>query len=164
VTRSGAEYADEEQEALGMKIGHYVHNSLILALGAAQEAVWRDVNDRLRSEGCNLMQALLLIAIFLEQGEPVTPSALAATLRTTRGNVSHGVTHLEKRKLLRRTLSAADARSYHLTLTAEGQRAAIRLIAVIDGHERRFEDVFGRADVDALIARLGAIAEAARVT
>lgn len=128
-----------------MRIEEYVKNSLPLAVAASYEAIWSDLNLRLREEKCSFLQALILIALFFESREPresVTPSQLAGSLGASRGNVSHSLSLLERRRLLRRELSASDARSYRLSLLPEGKNLACRLVGVLDRVERLFEQAW----------------------
>jgi DNA-binding MarR family transcriptional regulator len=59
---------------------------------------------------------LVLAAIFFEKKGGVKPSYLAETLQTTRGNVSHCISSLEAKGLLRRRIDAEDARALELVL------------------------------------------------
>src|SRR5215210_7360580 len=121
-----------------MKIQQYINSSLILAIGSNYDTVWRDLNAQLKQEHCNLLQAVILISIFFEQSERVTPSELAAIFRTTRGNVSHCISHLERRGFLKRVLDQQDARSYRLVIRPEGKKTAVRLIKIIHDLENHF--------------------------
>ena len=145
-----------------MKIQKFINSSLILAIGANYDTVWRDLNTKLKEENCNLLQAMILVSIFFEQNEEVTPSVLANILGTTRGNVSHCISHLEKRGCLRRSLSESDARSYKLILKPEGKKVALRLIQVIDGLEDYFERQLGKQAVQLTIDGMNAVQTAYR--
>jgi DNA-binding MarR family transcriptional regulator len=137
-----------------MEIEKFVQNSLLLAIGSSYDTILRDLNFRLREENCNLLQALILISLFFEKEEPVSPSKLAETLGTTRGNISHGISHLEKHRLLRRKLNDKDARSYLLVLRPEGRRLAVRLIKTIDSVENYFERKFGAQEVRSTVQKI----------
>jgi DNA-binding MarR family transcriptional regulator len=145
-----------------MKIQKFVSGSLILAIGSNYDTVWRDLNEKLKEESCNLLQAIILIAIFFEQSEAVTPSDLADILGATRGNVSHCISHLERRGFLRRTLNEKDARSYNLVLKPAGKKTALRLIQVIDGLEDYFERQLGKQVVQSTIDSMNAVRAAYR--
>lgn len=140
-----------------MKIQQYVRNSLILAIGSNYDTVWRDLNSKLKKENCNLLQAVILISIFFEQTDSVTPSDLAAIFRTSRGNVSHCISHLEKRGFMKRSLDEKDARSYRLILKPEGKKVALRLIKIIDDLESHFERQLGKQAVQTTIDNMNAI-------
>jgi DNA-binding MarR family transcriptional regulator len=145
-----------------MKIKNYVQNSLLLAIGTSYDTIWRDLNFKLKEENCNLLQAVILISLFFEESDSVTPSVLADIFHTTRGNVSHCISHLEKRGWIKRQLDEKDARSYRLILKAEGKKAATRLIKIIDEIETFFENDFGKQNVRSTISSLWRIEEAYR--
>ena len=137
-----------------MKIEKFVQNSLLLAIGSSYDTILRGLNSKLKQENCNLMQALILISLFFEKNDTVSPSQLAEILGTTRGNISHGVSHLEKRRLLRRKLNEKDARSYQLILRPDGRRLAVKLIQTIDSVENYFEQKFGAQEVRGTVQRI----------
>jgi DNA-binding MarR family transcriptional regulator len=143
-----------------MKIEKFIDGSLILAIGANYDTVWRDLNAKLKDENCNLLQAIILISLFFEQSEDVTPSTLASVLGTTRGNVSHCVSHLERNGYLRRALNDDDARSYRLIMKPEGKKVAVRLIKIIDGLESYFEERLGKQIVQSTISTMTSIRQA----
>jgi DNA-binding MarR family transcriptional regulator len=146
-----------------MKIKSYVQNSLLLAIGTSYDTIWRDLNFKLKKEDCNLLQAVILISLFFEESDSVTPSVLAEIFHTTRGNVSHCISHLEKRGWIKRQLDEKDARSYRLILKAEGKKAATRLIKIIDDIETFFEIDFGKQNVRNTISALWRIEETYRL-
>ena len=145
-----------------MKITQYVNNSLLLAIGSGYDTVWRDLNLRLKKEDCNLLQALILISIFFEQSDAVNPSGLAEIFRTTRGNISHCVSHLERRGFLKRALDEGDARRYRLLIKPEGRKTALRLMRVIDELENYFEKQLGKQGVQSTIENITTISAAYR--
>jgi DNA-binding MarR family transcriptional regulator len=156
-----------------MRIREYVNKSLLFAIAANYDAVWRDFNARLRKEQCNFLEAMILIALFFEtrktgaDGRPaspvrVRPAALASIFGTTRANLSHGITRLERTGLLKRLVVEGDARGYELVLKPEGKRVALRLIEAIDRLERYFESELGVGEVEGAIARLGRISSVYR--
>jgi DNA-binding MarR family transcriptional regulator len=137
-----------------MKIKQYIQRSLLLAIGTSYDTVWKELNTRLRKEECNLLQAIILISIFFEPSETVTPSTLAEIFRTTRGNISHCLSHLEKKGFIKRQLDSSDARKYRLTLTPEGKKLALKLMKMIDAFEDTFEKRIGKQNVHKLIETL----------
>jgi DNA-binding MarR family transcriptional regulator len=152
-----------------MKIQEFTRRSLLLAIGSSYDTILRDLNTHLRKEDCSLLQALILISLFFESTATapasigaVTPSRLAETLRASRGNVSHSLSSLEKRGLIQRRLSEADARSYFLQLRPAGRKLACRLIRVIDELEGFFEARLGRDGVDGAIQSFARLAETYR--
>jgi DNA-binding MarR family transcriptional regulator len=154
-----------------MQIREYVKKSLLFAIAANYDAVWRDFNARLRKEHCNFLEAMILIALFFETREMrktgtdaaplapvrVRPAVLASIFGTTRANLSHGITRLERTGLLKRLLVEGDARGYELVLKPDGKRAALRLIEAVDRLERHFESELGAGEVEGAITKLGKI-------
>lgn len=105
----------------------------------------------LAADGLNFLDGLVLVAIFFEAPRQTKPSELAETLATTRGNVSHSISSLEAKGLVRRKIDPEDARAYLLTLKPAGKRAAFRVISAFDQMQRAFEAEVGKtALADAL--------------
>jgi DNA-binding MarR family transcriptional regulator len=126
-----------------MKITRYLSSSPLFALEQAQRGFYQDFQDRLSEEALSSLQAWVLLAIYFERPIAVPPSKLAETLGTTRSNLSHCVSSLEKRKLLRRQLNPNDSRSYHLSLRHEGAKLVLRLIRLFDRAQSGFEKQSG---------------------
>lgn len=145
-----------------MRIHSYVENSLLLAIGNAYDSIWREFNARLQKQDCNLLQALVLVALFFEKSESVTPSRLSLILKASRAGISHALSDLEKRGWVQRQLALRDARSYQLRLKPEGKKAAIRLIQMIDELETFFERGFGKEPVQAAVQSLRQMSESYR--
>lgn len=152
-----------------MQIKEYVGKSLLFAISANYDSVWRDFSARLRKEHCNFIEAMILIALFFESqnsnsddAEGLRPAALAEAFGTTRANLSHGVTRLEKEGLLKRTLVDGDARGYKLVLKPEGRRVALRLISTVDELEGYFEKHLGAREVERTITHLSKVSSVYR--
>jgi DNA-binding MarR family transcriptional regulator len=145
-----------------MKIRQYVGKSLLFALGSGYEKIWRGFSSSLRKEEVNFLQAVILISMLFEEEseKPVTPSSLADALRTSRGNISHCISALEKGNFLKRAFDPKDARRYQLTLRPEGRRTALRLMKIIDQTESFFEKKFGEKSVQDTIDSISAFEKA----
>jgi len=145
-----------------MKIRQYVGKSLLFAICSSYEKIWREFNTTLRKEEVNFLQAVILISMMLEERseKAITPSSLATVLRTSRGNISHCITALDKRGFLKRAFDPSDARRYRLVLKPEGRRAALRLMKTIDQTESFFEKKFGEKNVQDTIDSISAFEEA----
>lgn len=139
-----------------MKIEEFTGKSFVFAVAHGYDVVWRKLNARLRQRGCNLTEALVVIALFYEEGKNAHPSALAAALRTSRGNISHCLARLERQKYVGRSLAAGDARKLTIALTASGGRLALELIGEIEQIEAHCEEQMaanaGRGVLKALFA------------
>jgi DNA-binding MarR family transcriptional regulator len=91
------------------------------------------------------LEGLVLAALFFDEPQLATPSQLAETFGTTRGNVSHCISSLEAKGLLQRTIDPADARSYHLALKPQGKKTALRVIRAFDKLQSAFEKEVGKS-------------------
>lgn len=126
-----------------MKISKYLEQSPVFAINAAYEALIPNFNKRLKKEEVNLLQGLVLTALFFEEAEDLTPSALAEILKTTRGNMSHILSYLEYRGWVKRKLDPQDARKFYIELRPEGRRKALGLIKIYDQIQSLFENELG---------------------
>lgn len=108
----------------------------------------------LQNEELNLLEALTLAALFFETPHAVRPSQLAEVFATTRGNVSHCVSRLEARGLVRRAMDPEDARVFHLQLRPLGKRVAMRVIGALDKLQREFEKEIGKAAMREMLESL----------
>ena len=127
-----------------MKIKKYLDVSPVFAINSAYENLIAGVNQSLKEDGLNLLQGLVLTSLFFEDGEEVSPSDLAKVLKTTRSNISHIVSSLEYRNLIKRTLHPKDARQYILSLRPDGRRKALSLIKFFDKLQNDCEKTLGK--------------------
>lgn len=127
-----------------MKIEAFTSTSYMFAIAHSYNVLWRGFNQRLKKSGCNINEALVLIALYFEENASVTPSMLATALRTSRGNISHCLSNLDSRKLLKRTLFEQDARRLIISLTAAGKKLAEGLIASFEELEGKCERHFSQ--------------------
>lgn len=143
-------------------------------LSDREAAVWKAVRDlgqplwaalgRDLYQQCGLSMADYQVLVVLSEGEEMLPyRELAEATGWEKSRLSHQLTRMERRGLLRRVGCAEDGRSAQLTLTPEG-RAAIESAA--PGHvaavRRLVIDDLSPAEMDALIAlaaRVGAAIE-----
>jgi DNA-binding MarR family transcriptional regulator len=117
------------------------------------------LNLVLREEGLTFFEALVLAAIFFEKKGGVKPSYLAETFQTTRGNVSHCVSSLEAKGLVRRRIDAEDARALQLVMLPAGRRRAVRVVGILDRMQRHFEEAIGVAKLEAMLGQLHSVEE-----
>lgn len=126
-----------------MKIKKYLQHSPLFAISAAYEALIPKVNKQLRADDLNLLQGLVLTALFFEEGGEARPSQLADIFQTSRGNMSHIISHLEYKGYVKRRLDEKDARSFRIELKAEGRKKALILIRFYDRIQDLFEKELG---------------------
>src|SRR5579885_558876 len=139
-----------------MRIQTFLEHSPAFAVRRAAQRIEADLADILHASGVSFLEALVLVSIFFEEPKTIKPSHLAATLNTTRGNVSHCISALETRGLLRRRIDPEDARALNLFLRPAGKNTAMRVIRTLDRLQREFEKQLGLEQVRAglaLIAR-----------
>lgn len=128
-----------------MKIKKYLQQSPIFAINAAYETLIPKINKQLKQDNLNLLQGLVLTALFFEEKQAVTPSQLAEIFQTTRGNVSHMLSHLEYHGYVKRVLDSKDARRFHIELKSEGRKKALNLIRFYDRLQSVFEKELGES-------------------
>lgn len=126
-----------------MKMNRYLAESPAFAINLAYENVISSINKSLKIEGLNLMQGLVLTAIFFEGDALLTPSVLAQNFQTSRGNISHIISHLEYKGLVKRLVSEKDARKFNIELRPSGKKKAISLIKYFDELQNTFEKKLG---------------------
>lgn len=129
-----------------MKISNYIEQSPIFAINTAYEMIIPSLNKQLKKEDVNLLQGLVLTALFFEDDQSITPSKLADLFKTTRGNMSHIISHLEYKNWVKRVLNGKDARQFHIELKPEGKRKALTLIKIYDQIQNMFEKQLGLSD------------------
>jgi len=117
------------------------------------------LNLVLREEGLTFFESLVLAAIFFEKKGGVKPSYLAETFQTTRGNVSHCVSSLEAKGLVRRRIDAEDARALQLVLLPAGRKRAVRVVGILDRMQRHFEEKIGVVKLEGMLEQLHSVEE-----
>lgn len=141
-----------------MRIEPFLRQSPVFQVSRAARRIEAALNAILREEELTFFESLVLAAIFFEK-KGVKPSALAETFQTTRGNVSHCVSSLEAKGLVRRRIDADDARALHIALLPAGRRRAVRVAGILDRMQRQFEETVGTAKLNAMVEQIGAVEE-----
>jgi DNA-binding MarR family transcriptional regulator len=113
----------------------------------------------LQDEGVTAFEAMILAAIFFEKRGEIKPSVLAETFQTTRGNVSHCISSLEAKGLVKRHIDTEDARAVQLVLRPQGKKRAVRVVGILDRMQRRFEEGVGAAKLEGMLTQMGAVEE-----
>jgi DNA-binding MarR family transcriptional regulator len=127
-----------------MRIDAFLHESPMFTISRAARRFDSLAAHALASDGLGFLEGLVLAAIFFDEPERTTPSQLAETFGTTRGNVSHCISSLEAKGFLQRTIDPADARSYLLALKPQGKKCALRVIRAFDKLQAEFEKEVGK--------------------
>jgi DNA-binding MarR family transcriptional regulator len=142
-----------------MKIEAFLRESPVVQAGRAARRMEASLNLLLRDEGLTGFEALVLAAIFFEGKDEVKPSALAETFATTRSNVSHCISSLEAKGLVRRRIDTEDARSFRLLLQPAGKRRAVRVVGIFDRMQTQFEKSVGVAKLAGMVEQMRAVEE-----
>jgi DNA-binding MarR family transcriptional regulator len=137
-----------------MRIHTFLEQSPMFGVYRAARRFEALAAEALEGEELSFLEALTLAALFFEAPRAVRPSQLADAFETTRGNVSHCISRLEARGLVRRTMDEDDARVFQLQLRPLGKRVALRVIGVLDKLQREFEREIGKAAVKEMLGSL----------
>ncbi len=105
-----------------MRIESFLRQSPVFQASRIARRMEASLNLILREEELTFFESLILAAIFFEKKGGIKPSDLAETFQTTRGNVSHCISSLEAKGLVRRRIDPDDARAFQLVLQAAGRK------------------------------------------
>src|SRR5271170_3701670 len=142
-----------------MRIEAFLRQSPIFQASRIARRMEASLNAILRDEELTFFEALMLAAIFFEKKGGIKPSYLAETFQTTRGNVSHCVSSLEAKGLVRRRIDPEDARSFRLVLQSAGKRRAVRAVGIFDRMQTQFEKNVGVAKLAGMLEQMRAVEE-----
>jgi DNA-binding MarR family transcriptional regulator len=142
-----------------MRIESFLRQSPIFQVSRAARRMEASLNLILRDEGLTFFESLVLAAIFFEKKGNIKPSYLAETFQTTRGNVSHCISSLEAKGLVRRRIDPDDARALQLVMQPAGRRQAVRVAGILDRMQRQFEEAVGVAKLEAMVRQVGVVEE-----
>ena len=140
-----------------MRIESFLNQSPVFQASRIARRMEASLNLVLRDEGVTFFEALVLAAIFFEKKGAIKPSALAETFQTTRGNVSHCISSLEAKGLVRRRIDSEDARALRLVLQPTGRRRAVRVVGILDRMQRHFEETVGVAKLETMLGQMGVV-------
>ncbi len=144
-----------------MRIDSFLQQSPVFQASRIARRMESSLNAALRQEGLTFSESLMLAAIFLEKTS-VRPSELALSFETTRGNVSHAVSSLEAKRLVRRRIDPEDARGFRLELEPAGKRRAARVVGILDRMQARLEKELGAAKLETMLRQLNAVEQLTR--
>ncbi|HEU5342420.1 MarR family winged helix-turn-helix transcriptional regulator [Edaphobacter sp.] len=141
-----------------MRIESFLQQSPVFQISRAARRIEAALNQTLGEEELTFFESLVLTAVFFEK-KGVKPSALADAFETTRGNVSHCVSSLEAKGLVKRRIDPNDARALQIALLPAGRKRAVRVAAILDRMQRRFEEGMGTAELDGMLGLMHAVEE-----
>jgi DNA-binding MarR family transcriptional regulator len=139
-----------------MRIESFLQHSPLFQTSRIARKAEAAVNTILTNEDLTFFESLVLAAIFFEKGE-ARPSDLAEAFQTTRGNVSHCISSLEAKGLVRRKIDTEDARAVQLILSPSGRRRAARTVGILDRMQSRFEQEIGATTLERMLREMAAV-------
>jgi DNA-binding MarR family transcriptional regulator len=92
------------------------------------------VNQELKAWGLNLLSARVLVSLLAQ--DSVGVSSLASDAQIDQSTLSHMLRRLELAGLVRRRRLESDNRSVRVSLTSEGEAAAVQCLKTLDHHDR----------------------------
>lgn len=137
-----------------MRIESFLRQSPVFQIGVSARRLDAMLTRILRREEVTFFEALVLAAIFFEKKRGIKPSELAETFHTTRGNVSHCISSLESKGLVRRRVDPEDARAFQLTLQPAGRKRAARVVGILDQMQTRIERIGGKLGLEAMLRQM----------
>ena len=140
-----------------MRIESFLLQSPVFQASRIARRMEASLNTILRDEGLTFFESLVLAAIFFESKSGIKPSALAETFQTTRGNISHCVSSLEAKGLVRRRIDPDDARAFQLVLQPTGRKRAVRVVGILDRMQRHFEETIGIEKLETMLGQMGVV-------
>jgi DNA-binding MarR family transcriptional regulator len=140
-----------------MRIESFLKQSPVFQASRTARRMEASLNTILRDEGLTFLESLVLAAIFFESKSGIKPSVLAETFQTTRGNISHCVSSLEAKGLVRRRIDPDDARAFQLVLQPTGRKRAVRVVGILDRMQRHFEETIGIEKLETMLGQIGVV-------
>jgi DNA-binding MarR family transcriptional regulator len=151
--RRPAPRASAAQTAPAVDLGGLTHH-LGYLVRRAQLWIFQDFIRKLAVMDIGPAQYSVLTVIKANPG--LSQMSLAHALKIERARVVHLIDALEARRLVRRQSSRNDRRSHALHLTAEGQRALVRIKELAAQHEKHLAKKVGAGN-HKLLLRLFAV-------
>ena len=140
-----------------MRIRSYLQESPLFAITKTARILEANLNRALQDEDLTFLQGLVLVAVFLEDPAMVSPSELADGFSTTRGNMSHCLSSLEARGLVKRQIDPGDARILRISIRQEGRKRAMRLVRTFDRIQHLMERELGAKNISQTLASIARI-------
>ena len=116
-----------------MRIDAYLQQSPVCEINRAFRRIDQDLTRLLLPTGLHFVEALVISSILFEEPGTVTPSLLADTFATTRGN--------------------------HLRLKPAGRKCAMQVVRTLDRLQRTFEKRIAPAELRGAIRTIRAVEE-----
>lgn len=140
---------DKNDESVNLGI---LERQLGYLLRRAQLWAFRDFHGTIGSAGLSTIEYCVLIVAKANPG--ISQTRLGRALEIEKANLARALIALEDRKLLKRTASRADRRSYEITLTERGVRFVALLETPMREHEANLAHALGPKRYDILLRML----------
>lgn len=142
-----------------VRIKTFLLQSPLFAISLAARRFDSHLARILQGDEITFQEALALASIFFEEPRHIKPSQLAEALSVTRGNLSHCVSSLQAKGLVRRQVVPDDGRALHVVLTQAGRACAMRIIRKLDRLQKDFETNIGPKKLEAALVTVQAVEE-----
>lgn len=131
-----------------MKISSYTEKSSIFQMYRLNNTVQANFVAELKNYDVNFLQSLVLLTVYFEGKNRVTPMSIVRELGLSKSSVSQCLSELESRGKIKRRMDEKDARSLYLVLTAEGRSDSTKIIGIYENLEKKMEKIGkGRLDI-----------------
>lgn len=134
-----------------MKIQAFLSQSPSFQTVITGNLIFSTISGDLEEMNLGMIEALLLSALFFEKDKTARPMDLKDAFGIPKANISHIIRSLEKKKLIKRSNAASDARGYEITLTAKGEQLCPKVISYFDKLQRRLEKDLGEKRLDGFL-------------
>lgn len=136
-----------------MEIEKYISTSPAINIMFANAIIIKSMQKSVGESNCGFLEALVLVSIYFEKKD-VRPSLLAETFKSSRSNISHIITKLEKKKYLKRILDETNAKSYILKLTPDGVKRVNKFVKFFDDLQKGIEKENSEKDIQKFVEQL----------
>lgn len=124
-----------------MKIERFLKQSRLYKLHVAYRGIEANLGPTLKALDLNFTQALVLISIYFDGAGAVTPSQLVESLKISKSQLSHILSHLESMQFIRRTVDPADARRYRLKIRPERRSKVLSAVNAFERADRQADSL-----------------------
>ena len=142
-----------------MKIETFLKSSPSFAVIFASQFITKQMTAVFKEKNLTYLQAMVLVAVFFEKSHEARPQGLAGVLHTSKGNISHCLTHLQNERLVQFDKLPSDKRGAIVRLTAKGKSVVAMLIKYFDEYQRLTEKTFTDAGTRRLMADMTQLQE-----
>ncbi|MCK5074480.1 MAG: hypothetical protein KAQ98_13705 [Bacteriovoracaceae bacterium] len=132
-----------------MKIKRYTEESLTFLIHRCHSKILKETSRQLSTHGLNLIQSLVLIAIYVEnqiEKREYNLKDLLYTFDISKSSLAQIISKLEASNYLQRSIDQNDARRINILCTSKGKNIARKCIGNIDDIDKKLENLVGDTD------------------